>query len=110
MLASILKLVLAVSWFADGNVMRAAEPAPPPLQCFSTAQTREHIILYKLVEPFASMLAVARAVQGDPIGVRLCRIGDEFIYEISLLRHDGHVMKILVDAATGKPHARGLDR
>lgn len=107
MLANLLKHILIVSWFAGENVALANDGAP--LKCFSTAQTREQIVANKLVEPFASMLAIARAGQGDPIGVKLCRFDDKFLYEVNMLRHDGHVVKILVDATTGKPHAKGQD-
>jgi hypothetical protein len=103
MLANVLKLMLTVSQSPAGSVAPAAETAPP--QCYSTAQTREQIALNKLVGPFPSMLAISRAVQGDPIGVRLCRINAELVYEINLLRRDGHILKILVDATTGKPHS-----
>lgn len=102
------KLGLTLCGLAAANLSLANEPAPP--QCFSTAQTREQIILHKLAEPFASMQTAARSAQGDPIGARLCRIDDNFIYEISLLRRDGHLVKILIDATTGRPHAGRQDR
>jgi uncharacterized membrane protein YkoI len=107
MLANLLKYLLIVSWFAGENVAVANDDAPP--KCFSTAQTREQIVANKLVEPFASMQAIARAGQGDPIGVKLCRIDDKFMYEVNMLRRDGHVVKILVDATTGEPHSRRRD-
>jgi uncharacterized membrane protein YkoI len=33
-----------------------------------------------------------------------------FIYEISLLRPDGRILRVLFDAATGKPHSGHRDR
>ena len=107
MFANVLKVLLTVSWFAGENVAVVNDAAPP--QCFSTAQTREPSVANKLGEPCASMQATARAVQGDPIGVKLCRVDDKFMYEINILKHDGHIVKILVDAATGKQHSRRQD-
>jgi uncharacterized membrane protein YkoI len=79
-------------------------------ECFSTAETRDHIAHRKLVEPFALMQSAGRETDGDPIAARLCHIGDLFIYEISLLRPDGRIVRILVDAVSGKPHASAKER
>lgn len=79
----------------------------PAIECFSTAQTRERIIARKLAEPFASMQAASRHIQGEPIAARLCRVEDDFIYEVSLLQTNGRIVKFLVDAASGKPHTSG---
>ncbi len=102
------KLALTICWLAAANLSLANESSPP--QCFSTAQTRENIIAHKLADPFESMQTAARTAQGDPIGARLCRIDEQFVYEISLLRRDGHLVKILVDAVTGAPHSGHQDR
>lgn len=82
----------------------------PIVECFSTAQTREHIMARGLAEPFASMQAASRFVQGAPIAARLCWTGEDFVYEISLLQIDGRIVKFLVDAASGKPHSGRKDR
>jgi hypothetical protein len=102
------KLGLTLWGLAAANLSLANESAPP--RCFSTAQTREQILLHKLTEPFVSMQVAARRAQGDPIGARLCRIDDDFIYEISLLRRDGHVVKFLINASTGRPHTGSRER
>lgn len=82
----------------------------PIVECFSTAQTREHIMARKLAEPFASMQAASRHIQGEPIAARLCRVEEDFIYEVSLLQTNGRIVKFLVDAASGKPHSARKDR
>lgn len=81
----------------------------PTIECYSTSQTRDAIFAHKLAEPFGMMRAAGNQMQGDPIGARLCKIHDEFIYEVSLLRRDGRIMKILVDATTGAPHVPGKE-
>ncbi len=50
----------------------------PFVECFSTAQTREQIMARKLAEPFASMQAASRHIQGEPIAARLCRVEEGF--------------------------------
>ena len=42
--------------------------------------------------------AVAHA---DPLRSRLCRLKDDYIYEITLLRRDGKVMRVLIRADDG---------
>jgi hypothetical protein len=95
--------------WAAGETERAEAPAPPHAQCFSTAQTRERIEAHRLVDPFACMRAAAREHQGEALGARLCHIDDLFLYEISLLRPDGRILRLLFDAATGKPHSGHRD-
>jgi hypothetical protein len=101
------KLGLFLYALAAAGPSAATEPVLP--QCFSTAQTREQILLHKLAEPFASMQTAARSAQGDPIGARLCRVDENFVYEVSLLRRDGRLIKIFINAATGEPHGKRED-
>jgi uncharacterized membrane protein YkoI len=92
----------------------ATERAPqervaPRHQCFSTAQTREKIEVHKLTDPFACMRAAARELSGEALSARLCRLEEFLIYEISVLRPDGRIVKLHFDAATGKPHSGRKD-
>jgi hypothetical protein len=81
---------------------RAKEP-PPALECFSVAQTREKIAQHRLAEPFPLMRAESSANQAEALSTRLCRHGESFLYEINLLRRDGRVVRVFVDAVSGKP-------
>lgn len=83
----------------------AAEHSLPRRQCFTTAQTRETIETHKLTDPFACMRAAAQQLNGEALGARLCRHEEVFLYEISVLRSDGHIVKIVFDALTGRPHS-----
>ncbi|HEY8070639.1 MAG TPA: hypothetical protein VIE47_01570 [Methylocystis sp.] len=82
---------------------RAQEGAPPGLECFSVAQTRQKIAQHRLAEPFPLMRAESNANQADALSTRLCRLGELFLYEINLLRRDGRVIRVFIDAASGKP-------
>jgi hypothetical protein len=95
-----------------GRGREEAPPLPPEgrvkegsaaLECFSVAQTRQKIAQHQLAEPFPLMRAESSANQADALSTRLCRIGELFLYEINLLRRDGRVIRIFVDAASGKP-------
>ncbi len=81
---------------------RAKEP-PPGLECFSVAQTRQKIAQHRLAEPFPLMRAESNANQAEALSTRLCRNGESFLYEINLLRRDGRVVRVFVDAISGKP-------
>jgi len=81
---------------------RAKEP-PPALECFSVAQTRQKIAQHRLAEPFPLMRAESNANQADALSTRLCHNGEVFLYELNLLRRDGRVIKVFVDAVSGKP-------
>jgi hypothetical protein len=79
----------------------AAEPTQERV-CYSAADTRDKIDADGLFEPFQTMRSVATKAQAEAIGAKLCRRSDELVYEISLLRRDGRVVHILVDARTGR--------
>ena len=89
----------------------AATPAPetaaasaPPIKkaCLSAAETREEIKSHGLKEPFAALKSAAQHYKAEALSAKLCRIDDEFIYEIALLRKDGHYLHAYVNATTGK--------
>lgn len=98
------RLRLTLAAFATfGAFYAVAEESVAPTQCFSTAQTRDKIAAEKLTDPFIAMRAAQERVKGEALNARLCQKGEAFIYEISLVRQDGHVVKMLYDAATGQP-------
>jgi uncharacterized membrane protein YkoI len=87
--------------FAYGAAANAAEPATEHA-CFTQAQTREKIGAHKLAEPFRLMKNAASRFQAEAISVKLCHHGEDFVYEINLLRHDGHVIHVFVNAQNGQ--------
>jgi hypothetical protein len=87
---------------------RAEEPPSAHKQCFTMAQARGKIEAHKLADPFRSMREAALRLQGEALGARLCQLGEGLIYEISLLRRDGHIVKIHVDAFSGRPHSSSI--
>jgi hypothetical protein len=91
--------------FAQGG--RPAHPAGGHLpvaehECYSAAQTREKIAAHKLAEPFRLLIIAANRYEAEPLGVRLCRRKEQYIYEISLLRTNGRVIHVFTNAVTGQ--------
>lgn len=90
---------------ASACAVRAEDLVPAHIQCFTMAQARGKMEAHKLADPFRSMREAALRLQGEPLGARLCQLGEELIYEISLLRRDGHIVRIHVDAFSGRAHS-----
>jgi uncharacterized membrane protein YkoI len=91
--------VIAAAYLGLSAVART-EPEPDRV-CFSTAETREKILAHGLFEPFRAMRSAASRSQAEAIGVKLCRWSEELVYEMSLLRRDGRVIRVFVNAKTG---------
>lgn len=49
------------------------------------------------------MRSTASRLSAEAIGVKLCRWREDFVYELSLLRQDGHVIYVFINAKTGQP-------
>lgn len=85
---------------AELHVM-AAKPA-----CLNAAETRETVKSRHLLEPFAALKFAGAQRKAEALSARLCRIGDDFIYEITLLHRDGRLVHVEMEAATGKIASR----
>ena len=102
------------AWFALALILPVCTPALGAVRahehahervCTTTltaAQAREMIALHRLAEPFRLMKSTAHHFQAEAIGVKLCRRKDEFIYVVSLLRRDGRVIHVFLNALSGK--------
>src|SRR5208283_1663611 len=86
-----------------GSSVAAGAQTEQERVCYSTAETRDKILTHGLFEPFRAMRSAAGRMQAEAIGVKLCRWSEELVYELSLLRHDGHVIHVFIDAKTGQP-------
>lgn len=99
-------LVLALSAMLCAPSANAASPMEKPLLvrgvCFPTNETREEIKGHHLVEPFVALKNAAAAVKAEALSAKLCRLGEEFVYEIALLHRDGRLVHVVMSAASGK--------
>ncbi len=82
------------------DAVRRAE-SPRPRVCFNPAETRANITAHRLSEPFRALRA-GRA-QGEALRAKLCKWKqDEFVYEISVLRRDGRIVRLYMNAQNGQ--------
>ena len=79
----------------------AAKPA-----CLNAAETREAVKSRHLLEPFAALKFAAAQRKAEALSARLCRTGDDFIYEITLLHRDGRLVHVEMEAGSGKIGSR----
>src|SRR6202167_1473737 len=75
----------------------AAKPA-----CLTAAETREMVKSRHLLEPFAALKFAGAQRKAEALSARLCRTGDDFVYEITLLHRDGRLVHVDMEATTGK--------
>jgi uncharacterized membrane protein YkoI len=59
-----------------------------------------------LLEPFAALKSAGAQRKAEPLSAKLCRAGDDFIYEITLLHRDGRLVHVEMEAGTGKITSR----
>jgi uncharacterized membrane protein YkoI len=100
LLALTASAIVAASGAIGFNAM-AAEPRKERV-CFSVAETRAQIAQHQLAEPFRAMRAAAQRYQGEALNAKLCRWSEDYAYVISLLKRDGHLIHVFMDAADGQ--------
>ena len=79
----------------------AAKPA-----CLNAAETREMVKSRRLLEPFAALKFAGAQRKAEALSAKLCRIGDDFFYEITFLHRDGRLVHVAIEAGTGKIASR----
>jgi hypothetical protein len=99
LLATITASCLAASLLLPRGSSAAQVVSP---QCLTRDETREEIASARLVQPLVLMKRAAGDLHAEAVDGRLCRWNNELIYEISLLRRDGHIVRVLFNAANGK--------
>ena len=76
----------------------------PATECYTIAQTREKIAQHGLADPVPLLRKAGAENQGEALAAQLCRSGEVFIYDITVMRRDGRIERVPVNAADGKPH------
>lgn len=98
-------LSLAMACPAAATIAEEA-PAPNKVVCLNAADTREAVKSRKLLAPYTALKFAAVQKKAEALSAKLCHIGDEFFYEITLLHHDGRLRRVQVDADGAKPTLR----
>ena len=96
-------LLAAAAALVSSASARGAE-TPPATECYNVAQTREKIAQHGLADPVPLLRKAGAENQGEPLAARLCRKGEIFIYDITVMRRDGRIERVPINAADGKPH------
>lgn len=76
----------------------------PATECYTVAQTREKIAQHGLADPVPLLRKAGSENQGEPLAARLCRKGEVFIYDITVMRRDGRIERVPINAADGELH------
>lgn len=84
-------------------VLRAglAAAQEEPRVCLSPAETRSAISEHRLSDPLGLLRSAARKARAEPLASRLCKWGDDWVYEMTLLPRSGKVTRIYVSAVDG---------
>lgn len=77
-------------------------PIELPIVCFSARDMNDRVARLRLANPLIVMQSNARRLRAEPLRTRLCRSGARLIYELSLIRRDGRVLLIYVNAQNGR--------
>ena len=105
--------IFKLSWFWDiiamiasllflASLGDAATLKPKPAaKCLSVTEARVAIRTQKLARSFPVMRQAAAHYGGEALGGKLCHRGDRFFYVITLLRHDGRILRVIADAHDG---------
>ena len=78
-----------------------AEAAKPSPLCLNPADTREALGRNKFTDPASALRSAAAVAHAEPLRSRLCHWNESYVYEITLLRRDGKVMRVLIKAEDG---------
>jgi hypothetical protein len=105
--AFLFPLALYASPAAPPLLSAEAPPARPAFSCVAAAEARAAIVRHKLADPSPALRAMARRTQAEPLRSRLCRMEEQFVYEMALLRRDGKVVRVYVDAQDGRTQIPG---
>jgi len=70
--------------------------------CLPPSETREEIKARHFLEPFAVLKSASTQFKAEALSAKLCHLGDEFVYEITLLHRDGRLVHAVMSAVSGK--------
>lgn len=79
-----------------------AVASPQPISCLSAEETREAVSDGKVMQPVAASRHAREAAPGEVVRIRLCRLGDDYVYVVTTLKRDGRVARVTLDGHSGK--------
>lgn len=79
-----------------------ATPAAAKQECLSARDSREMVATNHLLEPLQVMKNLTSLSRSEPVSIKLCRWDATYIYDVTLLHRDGKLLRVFVDAISGK--------
>jgi uncharacterized membrane protein YkoI len=93
--------VLALAWLAIS--LSGPARATDLHVCLSYGDTADVVASRKVIAPAQAIVAARHAVpNGDIMRASLCRNADALVYRLTAIRADGRVVRVTVDAPSGK--------
>ncbi len=80
---------------ADGDV-RAAD------RCLTADEIREEVAQRRVVSQVTALRTARSQIGGEAVRARLCKGEAGLVYVITALKRDGKVIRVIVDAPSGK--------
>ena len=90
----------AVLFLAASPVLPAE--TPPPISCLSASETRDAVSDGRVMQPAAASRHAREAAPGEVLRIRLCRLGEDYVYVVTTLKRDGRVARVTLDGHSGK--------
>ncbi len=84
------------------TIHHPGDPQQRVRTCFTSSETREKVLSRRLSEPFSLLRGAAGHFEGEALRAKLCRWNDDYVYEIALLRRDGHIVHVYLNAVNGQ--------
>jgi uncharacterized membrane protein YkoI len=69
--------------------------------CMSADELREAVDAGHAVPPATASRAAREVASGDVLRIRLCRLDEKFVYQVTTLQRDGRVAHVTIDGASG---------
>lgn len=70
--------------------------------CLTEAEIREEVSAKRVIPQVAALRTARSQVGGEAVRARLCRSDGGLVYSITALKRDGKVVRVFVDAASGR--------
>ena len=99
---SVLILAMLGGAFAFAPAGASESTVPKIENCLEQHEIREEVAAKRVVPQVVALRAARGALGGEAVRARLCRNERGLVYAITALKRDGKVVRVYVDAQTGK--------
>ena len=99
---AMIRFVLAslLCWFVLSQPA-AAQASASARKCLNAAETAEAVRQHGLSSPALALRTAAAHARAEALRLVLCNRNGQFVYEVTLLRREGKIVRLHVNAADG---------